>query len=144
MLVATAGLAFVSSATAQTAPTSGFFNVLSFGAASDGETKCTGAIGKAIDAAVSRGGGTVYFPAGTYLTGPIHLRSHITLYVDEGATLKFSTDFDDYLPMVQSRWEGITVTNFSPLIYAYQAEDIANCRTRHVGRAGEGVVGFLQ
>jgi polygalacturonase len=126
MLMAAAGLAFVSGATAQTtAPMSGFFNVLSFGASPNGETKCTEAISKAIDAAVSRGGGTVYFPAGTYLTGPIHLRSHITLYVDAGATLKFSTDFDDYLPMVQSRWEGITVTNFSPLIYAYQAEDIA-------------------
>ena len=110
---------------AQTAPTSGFFNVLSFGASADGQTKCTEAIRKAIDAAVAKGGGTIYFPAGTYLTGPIHLRSHITLFVDAGATVKFSTDFDDYLPMVPSRWEGIAVTNFSPLIYAYQAEDIA-------------------
>jgi polygalacturonase len=126
VLVATAGLTFVSGATAQTtASTSGFFNVLSFGASPNGTTKCTEAIAKAIDTVAAKGGGTIYFPAGTYLTGPIHLRSHITLYVDAGATLKFSTDFDDYLPMVPSRWEGITVTNFSPLIYAYQAEDIA-------------------
>ena len=126
MQVIAVGLAFVSVATAQTtAPTSGFFNVLRFGASPNGTTKCTEAIAKAIDAAAARGGGTIYFPAGTYLTGPIHLRSHITLYVDAGATLKFSTDFDDYLPMVPSRWEGVTVTNFSPLIYAYQAEGIA-------------------
>ena len=125
-LVSVAVLAFASSATAQTtAPQNGFINILSFGASPNGETKCTEAIAKAIDAASAKGGGTIYFPAGTYLTGPIHLRSHITLYVDAGATLKFSTDFDDYLPMVQSRWEGITVTNFSPLIYAYQASDIA-------------------
>jgi polygalacturonase len=39
--------------------------------------------------------------------------------------VKFSTDFDDYLPMVASRWEGIEVTNFSPLIYARDATDIA-------------------
>jgi len=125
MLIVATGLAFASGLMAQTAAPGETFNVLSFGASPNGETKCTEAISKAIGAAVSKGGGTIYFPAGTYLTGPIHLQSHITLYIDAGATLKFSTDFDDYLPMVQSRWEGITVTNFSPLIYAYHAEDIA-------------------
>ena len=125
LLCATVGLTLTCTVMAQTAPTDGFFNVLSYGALSDGQTKCTEAIGKAIDAASAKGGGTVYFPAGTYLTGPIHLQSHITLYVDAGATVKFSTNFDDYLPMVLSRWEGIVVTNFSPLIYAYKAQDIA-------------------
>src|ERR1700720_2603548 len=125
LLYATVWLALAPRVTAQTAPTDGFFNVLSFGASPDGQAKCTEAIGKAIDAASAKGGGTVYFPPGTYLTGPIHLQSHITLYVDAGATVKFSTNFDDYLPMVLSRWEGIVVTNFSPLIYAYKAQDIA-------------------
>src|SRR5207248_3772563 len=74
-----------------------------------------------------KGGGTIYVPAGTFLTGPIHLESHITLYLDSGAVLKFSDDFDDYLPMVASRWEGIEVTNFSPFIYAHGAENIAIC-----------------
>jgi polygalacturonase len=124
-LLATVGLAFASAATAQIEPTRGFFNVISFGASSAGQTMCTDAIRKAIDMAADGGGGTVYFPSGTYLTGPIRLRSHITLYLDAGATLLFSTNFDDYLPMVPSRWEGITVTNFSPLITAYGAEDIA-------------------
>jgi polygalacturonase len=118
-------LAVASVATAQIGPTRGFYNVITFGASSDGQTMCTEAIHKAIEMAASGGGGTVYFPSGTYLTGPIHLQSHITLYLDAGATIKFSTNFDDYLPMVPSRWEGITVTNFSPLIYAYQAKDIA-------------------
>jgi polygalacturonase len=107
-------------------PASGVFNnILSYGASPEGKEKCTQAIASAIDAASARGGGTIYFPAGTYLTGPIHLKSNITLFVDAGATIKFSTDFDDYLPMVPSRWEGITVTNFSPLIYANKAENIA-------------------
>jgi polygalacturonase len=108
-----------------TTQTGGVYNVITFGASSDGRTMCTEAIHKAIDKAASHGGGTVYFPSGTYLTGPIHLQSHITLCLDAGATLRFSTNFDDYLPMVPSRWEGITVTNFSPLIYAYQAADVA-------------------
>jgi polygalacturonase len=112
---------------AQEAPTAGCFSVQNFHAVADGKTKCTEAIRQAIAAASARGGGTVFFPAGIYLTGPIHLQSHITLYLDAGATLKFSDDFDDYLPMVRSRWEGIEVENFSPLIYANGAEDIAIC-----------------
>src|SRR5437879_264319 len=98
VLLIMVGLVFASSTTAQIAPTRGFYNAVSFGASTDGQTKCTEAIRKAIDMAASDGGGTVYFPSGTYLTGPIHMRSHITLYLDTGATLKFSTDFDDYLP----------------------------------------------
>ena len=124
-VAALVALTVASATTAQIEPTRGFYNVTTFGASSDGQTMCTEAIHKAIDTAASGGGGTIYFPSGTYLTGPIHLQSHITLFLDAGATLKFSTNFDDYLPMVPSRWEGITVTNFSPLIYAYQAKDVA-------------------
>src|SRR4051794_32141717 len=110
---------------AEPAAPSGVHDVRSYGAVPDGKTKCTDAIRKAITAASEQGGGTVYFPAGQFLTGPIHLRSRITLYLDAGSVVKFSTDFDDYLPMVASRWEGIEVTNFSPLIYARDATDIA-------------------
>ena len=63
--------------------------------------------------------------AATYLTGPIHLKSNITLFVDAGTVLKFSSDFDDYLPMVRSRWEGTEVVNFSPLIYGDKVENVA-------------------
>ena len=79
---------------------------------------------KAIDEAVSKGGGEVHFHSGVYLTGPIHLKSNVKLNLDEKATIKFSTDFDDYLPMVRMRWEGTEVINFSPLIYAYKQENI--------------------
>ncbi|MBN1362460.1 MAG: glycoside hydrolase family 28 protein [Sedimentisphaerales bacterium] len=102
-----------------------FTSVKDCGAVADGTTKDTEAIRAAIDKVVQAGGGTVYFPAGQYLTGPIHLQSNITLYLDAGAVLKFSTDFDDYLPMVKSRWEGLECINFSPQIYAYDAENIA-------------------
>jgi hypothetical protein len=102
-----------------------FHNVRDYGAAGDGNAKDTEAIRKAIDAAAKASGGTVYFPAGQYLSGSIHLQSNITLYLDAGAVLKFSPDFNDYLPMVKSRWEGTECTNFSPPIYAYRAENIA-------------------
>jgi len=102
-----------------------FHNVKDYGAIGDGSTKDTEAIRKAISTAADAGGGTVYFPAGQYLTGSIHLQSNITLHLDAGAVLKFSQDFDDYLPLVKSRWEGTECMNFSPPIYAYRAENIA-------------------
>lgn len=102
-----------------------FFDVTRYGAKKDSSAKATAAIGKAIAAAVKAGGGTVYFPAGKYLTGPIHLKSNITILIDAGAELHFSDDFNDYLPMVESRYEGVDVKSFSPLFYAYRAENIA-------------------
>lgn len=101
-----------------------YYDVTKYGAKKDSSAKATLAIKKAIDAASKAGGGTVYFPAGKYLTGPIHLKSNITIFIDAGAELHFSDNFDDYLPMVESRWEGVDVTSFSPLFYAYKAENI--------------------
>ena len=102
-----------------------YFNVLQYGVVGDGVSKNTQAIQKLIKIVTEKGGGTVFFPAGVYVTGSIHLESNITLFLDNGAVLKFSQDFNDYLPMVQSRWEGTEVINFSPQIYAYGAENIA-------------------
>ena len=63
------------------------FNVKKFGATGDGKTLDTSAINKTIDATAAAGGGTVYFPAGNYLSISIHLKSNITLYLDQGATI---------------------------------------------------------
>src|SRR5215210_2160341 len=104
-----------------------YFNVLTYGAKRDSSKIATKAIESTINAASKAGGGTVYFPPGKYLTGPIHLKSNITIYIDAGAILHFSDNFDDYLAMVPSRWEGTNVTNFSPLFYAYKAENIKIC-----------------
>lgn len=101
----------------------GWINVLDEGANNKGK-KCTEKLQKAIDKAAAKGGGTLYFPAGEYLTGALHLKSNITLYIDAGALLKFSDDFDDYLPFVQLRWEGTVMNSFSPLLYAKDAENI--------------------
>jgi polygalacturonase len=63
------------------------FDTRSFGAKGDGKTLDTRAINKAIDAAAAVGGGTVIFPAGTYLSISIRLKSNITLQLDQGATI---------------------------------------------------------
>lgn len=65
----------------------GPWDVRDFGATGDGHTLDTAAVNRAIDAAVAAGGGTVRFPAGNYLCHSIHLRSHLCLYLDAGATL---------------------------------------------------------
>ncbi len=56
-----------------------FFNVRDYGAVGDGRTLDSPAMDKAIDAAAQAGGGTVLVPAGTYLSGSIHLKSNINL-----------------------------------------------------------------
>ncbi len=100
-------------------------NVVSNGADRTGKIKCTEIINKLIDKLSADGGGTLFFPGGTFLTGPVIMKSNITLYIDAGATIRFSDDFDDYLPMVSSRWEDVRVKNFKSQIYAYQCENIA-------------------
>jgi len=74
------------------------FNVKSFGATGDGETKDTQTVQKAIDACSDAGGGTVYLPHGTYLCGSLHLKSNVSLYLDAGATILGSKDDADYDP----------------------------------------------
>ncbi|MDR3714297.1 MAG: glycoside hydrolase family 28 protein [Puia sp.] len=64
-----------------------YFNIRNFGAKGDGVSLDSRAINQAIDAAARGGGGTVYFPAGQYLSGSIHLKSNIHLLIDQGALL---------------------------------------------------------
>ncbi|HEX8464272.1 MAG TPA: glycosyl hydrolase family 28-related protein [Abditibacterium sp.] len=68
-------------------PTSNAFNVRTFGAKGDGKTIDSPSIDRAINAASAAGGGTVYFPAGSYASYTVHLKSDISLYLDSGATL---------------------------------------------------------
>ena len=84
----------------------------------------TAAIRDAIAAANKAGGGRVVVPPGVWRTGAIHLKSNVNLHVSEGATLLFSTNPADY-PIVQTRWEGVELMNYSSLIYAFEQENIA-------------------
>lgn len=69
-------------------------------------------------------GGTVVVPAGTWQSGPLRLKSNLTLWLEEGAVIRFRTVMEDYLPPVFTRWEGVECFNYSPLIYARNCENI--------------------
>jgi polygalacturonase len=100
------------------------FNIRNYGAAGDGQALDTPAIQAAIDACAQSGGGTVYVPAGNYVTGSLFLKSNITLFLDAGATLLGSQETADY-PAINSRWEGATRKAHAPLIGGDDLENIA-------------------
>lgn len=70
------------------------------------------------------GGGTVLVPTGTFITSAITLLSNISLEVSSEAIIRFTRDTTKY-PIVFTRWEGIELMNYSPFIYAFEAENIA-------------------
>src|ERR1700741_1979726 len=98
------------------------FPITRYGAKPGGDASA--AIRKAIEACHREGGGRVVVPAGEFFTGPIHLKSRVELHIDAGATLRFSQDPAHY-PIVFTRWEGVELMNYSPLIYAFECEDVA-------------------
>ncbi len=86
---------------------------------------CATLINAQIQACHDQGGGRVTIPAGLYRTSAIHMRSRVELHLESGAELSFIADPQRYLPAVLSRWEGMALWNYSPLIYAVDCEDIA-------------------
>jgi polygalacturonase len=100
------------------------YNMQELGADNTGKAKCSELINKTIEKASAEGGGTLYFPAGQYLTGPIYMKSNITLHIESGAVIRFSDDFNDYLPFIKVRWEGVFMNSFAPLINAQNAENL--------------------
>jgi unsaturated rhamnogalacturonyl hydrolase len=101
------------------------FVITDYGAIAGESNDCTVAIAKAIDACHAAGGGRVVVPTGVFVTGAVHLKSHVNLHLADDATLKFSTDPAKYLPVVFTRYEGVEVMNYSPFIYAFEQENIA-------------------
>jgi hypothetical protein len=100
-------------------------NIKDRGADASGKTPITSIVNPLIDSLSKNNGGTIFIPAGNYLSGPIILKSNITLYLEAGAVVNFSDNFDDYLPMVTSHWEGVRVKTFVSPIYAIDAHNIS-------------------
>lgn len=99
--------------------------VTKFGAKGNGTTNCKKAFDKALARLTKKGGGTLNVPPGTYLiNGPIHLSSNINLHLQEGATLKFGSNPEDY-PLVYTSWEGTFLYNHSPLVYGNNLTNVA-------------------
>jgi polygalacturonase len=100
------------------------FNLLDFTTNSN-KSDYTDAFRAAIQACHGAGGGVVEVPKGNYPTGPIHLLSRVNLHLLAGAEIQFLPDTYRYLPPVMTRWEGLELMGYSPLIYAFEQENIA-------------------
>ncbi len=90
-----------------------------------GEDDISAALARAIRVCHQAGGGRVVVPAGEFLSGPIHLLSNVNLHLSAGAVLRFHTDPARYLPAVYTRWDGMELMGYSPLIYAFGQTNIA-------------------
>lgn len=101
------------------------FNIIDYGAVPSATMVCTDAIAAAIADCHSCGGGRVVIPTREWITGPIHFKSNVNLYLSEGAVLRFTDNPEDYLPAVATSWEGMECYYYSPLVYAYECENIA-------------------
>jgi len=117
--------------------TNGFFNVREYGAVGDGKSSDTKAIASAIQACKDSGGGTVFFPAGIYLTGTIHLISNLTLHIGSGATILGSKDPNDY-QATRGPKDGPKFLNIDNEVW-YQSL-IQGKNLHHVSILGPGVI----
>ena len=100
------------------------FNIVRYGAKSDGITLSTPAINQAINLAHEAGGGVVVVPSGFWLTGPIVLKSNVNLHISQGALLQFSNRREDF-PLVKTTWEGEDAIRCQAPISAVEASNIA-------------------
>ena len=98
------------------------FNVMDYGAHNDGSTPSTEAFARAVAAAHAVGGGTVFVPAGHYVTGPIEMVSNLTLDFDAGAIVTFPAQV---LPFTPGRQQGIETLTPVPLIGGHDLENVA-------------------
>lgn len=101
------------------------YSVLDYGAQQEDNHDNSEAFKKAIEMCSKNGGGRVIVPRGKYLTGPIHLENNVNLHLEEGSEILFSTNPNDYYPLVHTSFEGMEFMNYSPLIYAYNKKNIA-------------------
>lgn len=109
------------------------FNVIDYGASGNGTDDNYQAFKDAIEACSAAEGGRVVVPEGVYrIEGPIHLKSDINLHLQEGSYLDFAYTPEKYLVgearhdgCVLVRWEGTWIYNYSPLIYAINATNVA-------------------
>ncbi len=103
------------------------FYAAEFGIRKNSALLQTGALQKAIDTISASGGGRLILPEGKYRTGALQLKSSVDLHLeDPGTVLSFAAEeIEKNYPLVYSHWEGTPCYNYSPLLYALRAHDIA-------------------
>ena len=104
-----------------------YYDVSQYGILPNCGENLTQPINQLIEKIHSLGGGTIFFPSGEYLTGPVCLLSNITLYLSEGAVLLGSGSYEDYPMVTASELPGWGMDTHSGLICARDAENIAVC-----------------
>lgn len=100
------------------------FNIVRYGAKTDGITLNTKAINQAIEMANLSGGGTVLIPKGLWLTGPITLKNNVNLHVLRGAVVQFTNNSAEF-PLVKTNWEGVDAIRAMSPINGTDLENIA-------------------
>ena len=102
-----------------------FLDATTMGIVGDGATNNTAAIKTAVGVLAAKGGGTLYFPPGKYVTGTVELKSNITLHLEGGAVIFGSADRGDYMSFGESapgyRGDG---GGMAGLVYAANAENV--------------------
>jgi polygalacturonase len=111
-------------------------NIRDFGAVGDGIGDNTQAFKDAIAECSRNKGSKLIVPAGKYLTGPIHLKSNMSLHLETGAIILFNDNFDDY-PPVKSRWEGVECYGYSPCIYGENLKNVSITGTGIIDGRGQ-------
>ncbi len=110
-----------------------------YNAVGDGETDNTAALQAAINDCKENE--RVYLPAGVYLSGALNLKSHVELYLEEGAVLQGSTRAEDYLPMVKSRFEGCEEWCYRSLLNAGEMDSAGGCNCDDITIRGGKILG---
>ena len=103
-------------------PRERIFNIMDYGAHNDASAPATQAFQRAVAAAKNAGGGTIFVPAGKYISGPIELFSNMTLDIDAGATITFPVA---PLPLVPGRYLGVNALVPMPLVGGHDIENVA-------------------
>lgn len=101
------------------------YDIRDYGAKPDGQTLCTQAIQKAVEECAAGGGGVVYMPPGTFLSGTIAMKSGVTLRLDSGCTLLGSPDLAQYPPILPAYRAYTDTYTDKSLIYGEKLERIA-------------------
>lgn len=113
-------------------------NIVAFGAKGDGITLNTKQIQQAINECPA--GGTVLIPEGTFLSGALFLKSHMTLLIAKGGVLKGSSNTDDYMPFINNRFEGWEMKTYASLINAGVMDHKGGFAVEDLSIKGQGTI----
>lgn len=112
------------------------YNVNDYGIIGDGKTNNTKNINLLFEK-IKNSGGTVYFPPGEYLTGSILMHGNTTLFVDAGARISATDDFDEFPYITNDDVKDFGIKRHRGFISAFNCENITICGRGEINGNGE-------